>query len=57
MAQDKAGLKNIKVATENDSMDFIFDPGANISTISQSAAAKMGMKIVSANIKVGAITG
>lgn len=55
--QDKAGLKNLNVSTEIDSLHFIFDTGANISTISNSAATKMGMKIIPGNIKVEAITG
>ncbi|MGX5687442.1 pepsin/retropepsin-like aspartic protease family protein [Arcticibacter tournemirensis] len=57
IVQDKAGLKNIKVTTDADSVDFIFDTGANISTISRSVATKMGMKLIDASIKVGAITG
>lgn len=57
IVQDKAGLKNIKVTAAIDSVDFIFDTGANISTISQSVATKMGMKLIDATIKVGAITG
>lgn len=55
--QDKAGLKNIKVSCSNDTLDFVFDTGANISTVSASTAKKMGMKIVADGIKVGAITG
>lgn len=57
ISRDKAGLKNLKVASGKDSVDFIFDTGANISTIAQSTASKMGMKIIPANIKVGSITG
>lgn len=57
ISPDKAGLKNIPVATGNGSLDFIFDTGANISTISSSAATKLGMKIVPGEVKVGAITG
>lgn len=55
--QDKAGLKNIAVSNGKDSLDFIFDTGANISTITLSSARRMGMKIIPAHITVGAITG
>lgn len=57
MKTDKAGLKNLTLFTGTDSIDFIFDTGANISTITRSTANKLNMKIIPANIKVGTITG
>lgn len=57
MEKDVAGLKNLKVGTGEDSMNFIFDTGANISTISASAAQRLKMNIIPAGIDVDAITG
>src|SRR5690606_21068555 len=54
---DKAGLKNQSVFSNKDSIDFIFDTGANISTVIASTAKKMNMKIIPAGIEVGTITG
>lgn len=54
---DKAGLKNLMVSTNTDSIDFIFDTGANISTTINSTAKKMNMKLIPAGIEVGTITG
>lgn len=55
--KDKAGLNNLSVAFENDTADFIFDTGANLSTISKSTASRFKMKIIPANIQVDALTG
>ncbi|CAH0189290.1 retropepsin-like aspartic protease [Chryseobacterium sp. Bi04] len=57
MEKDGAGLKNLKVNIGEDTMNFIFDTGANISTISTSAAQRLHMKIIPAAIDVDAITG
>lgn len=57
ITQDKVGLKNLRISNGKDSMNFIFDTGANISTVSMSAAQKMGIKIIPAAIEVGSITG
>lgn len=57
MQKDVANLKNLKVKTKEDSMNFIFDTGANISTISATAARRLKMNIIPADIDVDAITG
>lgn len=57
MQKDKAGLKNLPVTTGNDTLPFIFDTGANISTITESTAKRMRMKIIPAAIEVSTITG
>lgn len=54
---DKAGLKNITVHAGKDSVDGIFDTGANISTLSESAARKMRLQIIPVAVKVTSITG
>ncbi|MGG7437174.1 retropepsin-like aspartic protease [Chryseobacterium arthrosphaerae] len=57
MKKDIANLKNLTITTGRDSMNFIFDTGANISTVSASTAKRLKMKIIPADIDVDAITG
>jgi len=57
MKIDKAGLKNLSVSSEPDSVDFIFDTGANLSTVNETTAKKLNMNIIPAEIEVGSITG
>lgn len=57
MHKDKAGLDNLTITAHKDSLDFIFDTGANLSTTIQSVAKRLNMKIIPANIEVGALTG
>ena len=57
MEKDAAGLKNLKVRVGEETMNFIFDTGANISTVSASVAKRLGMKMIPADIDVDAITG
>lgn len=57
MARDKANLTNLPVRTGSQAIDFIFDTGANLSTVTQSTAGKMNMKTLGAAIEVGSITG
>ncbi|SHM90527.1 Aspartyl protease [Chitinophaga jiangningensis] len=57
MHKDKAGLKNLQITTSKDTLPFIFDTGANISTITESTAKRMEMIIIPAAIEVSTITG
>lgn len=57
MKIDKAGLKNLSVSNGNGHIDFIFDTGANLSTVNQTTAEKLQMTIIPADIEVGSITG
>lgn len=57
MTKDKAGLNNLHLTSDTASLDFIFDTGANISTITTSAAQKFNLKIIPVDIEVGTITG
>ncbi|HMR83636.1 MAG TPA: retropepsin-like aspartic protease, partial [Niabella sp.] len=57
MEKDKAGLNNLKVSSGKNTVDFIFDTGANLSTTSETAAKQLGMKIIPVDIEVGTITG
>lgn len=57
MKKDKAGLNNLVAIAGKDTADFIFDTGANMSTISLSTAKRLHLQIIPADIEVGAITG
>ena len=57
MTKDKAGLKNLKLTINSDTASFIFDTGANLSTVSESVAKRLHMEIIRAAIDVDAITG
>lgn len=54
---DKAGLHNLAVSDGSDSLHFIFDTGANLSTVSKSTAATLDMQLLPVDIQVGTITG
>jgi predicted aspartyl protease len=53
MKKDMAGLWNIPVTINGDIYDFVFDTGANISTIVESYAKKLGIKIFDSKIRIG----
>lgn len=57
VSRDKANLANVKVENGAVNEYFVFDTGANISTITESTAQKFGMKLLSETLKVTAITG
>ncbi len=57
MEKDIAGLNTLKMFANNDSLNFIFDTGANLSTTSLSVAKQLNMEIIPVDIKVGTITG
>lgn len=57
LIKDKVGLKNIDVAFPKDTLQFIFDTGANFSVIRKSLAKKLGFKIIESNFYVTAATG
>ncbi len=57
MKRDLAGLYNIPVTYKDEIHDFVFDTGANFSTITESYAKKLDLLFTEGKIKVGAITG
>lgn len=54
--RDKARLMNVPVEINDVRMDFVFDTGANLSTVTASTAQKLGLKIIEADISVGSTT-
>lgn len=57
MVKDKAGLNTLQVSANNQEMAFIFDTGANFSTVPESTARQLGMRRLEGTIELGAITG
>lgn len=55
--KDKIGLSNLKINNGADTIAFVFDTGANLSTVALSTARKLKMTIIPAAIQVGTITG
>lgn len=54
--RDQAGLLNIPVEINGQISGFVFDTGANISTVTETAARKLNLKIIDARISVGTST-
>lgn len=52
-SRDKANLLNIPVEISNQRMDFVFDTGANQSTLTVSTAKKLGLSLIESNFDVG----
>jgi hypothetical protein len=57
MHKDKVGLMNIETLFGADTIDFLFDTGANFSVITRSLAEKLTMDIIDADFYVTAATG
>lgn len=57
MKKDKAGLSNLEIKSGKKKCDFIFDTGANISTVTKSTAKLFKMKMMEGEIDVTSITG
>lgn len=57
MKLDLAGLYNVPVRVNSSVFEFVFDTGANISTITQSNADKSGVEILGNEFDVGTSTG
>lgn len=55
--KDIAGLTNVNVNVNGTEDQFIFDTGANFSTISESYAKKLSLYFLEGTLMVGAITG
>lgn len=51
--RDKAKLLNLAVEINRQTMDFVFDTGANLSTMTISTANKLGLKIIESKVSVG----
>lgn len=50
--RDQADLLNLPVEINDQKMDFVFDTGANLSTMTISTANKLGLKIIESSVSV-----
>jgi len=48
---------NVPIVSNGQSLPFIFDTGANISTVSESYAKRLGLIVIPSRVMVGGITG
>lgn len=56
LKRDIAGLLNVSVSLQNDSVDFVFDTGANISVLIESVAKKYGVRLLPGKVRTGTST-
>jgi predicted aspartyl protease len=57
LKRDTVGLVNLSVSNGADSLGFIFDTGANLSTTTESTAQRLGMELMGGTVLVTSITG
>ena len=57
MSRDIAGLTNLPVSNGKDSLGFIFDTGANLSTVTAATAQRLDMDQIDIDFEVTSITG
>jgi hypothetical protein len=55
--RDAANLVNVAVAASGRTVDFVWDTGANLSTVTESTAREMGFRLLDATVSVGSSTG
>ncbi|HEX6037147.1 retropepsin-like aspartic protease [Longimicrobium sp.] len=55
--RDRANLVNVAVEANGQTVDFVWDTGANLSTITESTAGQMGVRVLDATVNVGSSTG
>jgi predicted aspartyl protease len=56
-SRDRAGLVNVAVAANGQTMDFVWDTGANLSTVTESTARTLGIRVLETAVNVGSSTG
>jgi len=54
--RDKAGLQNVPVMLQKDSVDFVFETGAALSVIKESVAKKYGVQMIAGKVRTGTST-
>ena len=55
--RDRANLLNVQVQANGQTAGFVYDTGANLSTVTESTAREMGFLVLDARVNVGSITG
>jgi len=57
LERDKANLQNMPVRSDSVTISFIFDTGANLSTVTESTAKRLNMRMTDSGVEVNSITG
>ncbi|HEX2202047.1 MAG TPA: pepsin/retropepsin-like aspartic protease family protein [Longimicrobium sp.] len=57
LTRDKAGLVNVEVAAGDTGERFVFDTGANLSTVTESTARAFGFRIIDRPVEAGTASG
>jgi predicted aspartyl protease len=55
--RDRANLVNVEVQAGGQRIDFVYDTGANLSTVTESTAREMGFRVLGDSVRVGSSTG
>ena len=55
--RDRANLVNVDVAAVGQTISFVYDTGANLSTVTESTARAMGFRVLDDSVRVGSSTG
>jgi predicted aspartyl protease len=55
--RDRANLVNVAVESGGQRIGFVYDTGANLSTVTASTAREMGFRVLDDSVRVGSITG
>jgi len=55
--RDRANLVNVEVESGGQRIGFIYDTGANLSTVTESTAREMGFRMLEGTVRVGSVTG
>ncbi|HEU4558617.1 MAG TPA: retropepsin-like aspartic protease [Longimicrobium sp.] len=57
LTRDRANLMNVPVEAAGKQETFVFDTGANLSTVMESVARELGFRIIDRTVQVGTATG
>lgn len=55
--RDRANLVNVEVTSGGQTVSFVYDTGANLSTVTESTARQMGFRVLDDSVRVGSSTG
>lgn len=55
--RDRANLVNVEVESGGQRIGFVYDTGANLSTVTESTAREMGFRMLEGTVRVGSSTG
>jgi predicted aspartyl protease len=57
ITRDRANLVNVPVEAGGERIDFVYDTGANLSTVTESTSRRMGFRVLEGTVRVGSSSG